>query len=93
MSAPASPTRVKRNENFAELASSRKSLGERDHRAGARGDAVDGGDDRERAVAHRLDDRAAHPRELEQLAGGHALQLADDLLDVAARAEAASLRR
>ena len=91
MSAPARPTRVKRNENFAVGRQQPEVARQREHRAGAGGDAVDRRDDRERAVAHRLDDRAAHARELEQLAGGQLLELADDLLDVAARAEAAAL--
>ena len=91
MSAPARPTFVKRNENLAELAQQPEVGRQREHRAGAGGDAVDRRDDRERAVAHRLHDGAAHARELEQLAGGHPLQLADDLLDVAAGAEAAAL--
>ena len=90
MSAPARPTRVKRNANFAERATSRKIGGEREHRARSRRDAVDGSDDRQRRVTHRLDDRAAHPGEVEQLARAHPLQLADDLLDVTAGAEAAA---
>ena len=89
MSPPDSPTLVKRNANGAE-GEQPEVGGQRDDRAGAGGDAVDRGDDRERALAHGLDHRAGHPGELEQLGGLHP-QLADDLLDVAARAEAAAL--
>ena len=60
---------------------------ERDHRAGAGGDAVDRRDHRQRALAERSDNRAGHARELEQIAGLHRLQGTDDLDDVTARAE------
>ena len=50
MSAPARPTLVNRNENFAELASSRRSAAG-EHGPGACGDAVDGRDDRDRKSA------------------------------------------
>ena len=89
MSAPASPTLVKRKANDAELARRRKSL------AGARTEpapaatpltaAIIG----QRAVAQRLGHRTGHAGELEQLRGAHLLELPDDLVDVAARAEAA----
>ena len=61
-----------------------------DHRAGAGAHAVDRGDDRLRAVAHRLDEIAGHPGEREQLRRRHLRQRPDDLVDVAARAEVAA---
>ena len=64
--------------------------GERDHRAGARAHAVDGRDDRLRAVPHRLHEIARHPGEGEELRHRHPRQRADDLVDVAARAEVAA---
>ena len=66
MSAPASPTRVNRN---AVLASRRRvaQVGRhRQNRAGAGADAVDRGDDRLRALPHRLDEIAGHAREGEE---------------------------
>ena len=91
MSAPARPDAREQERELRRAREQPEVAREREHRAGAGRDAVDRGDDRQRAVAHRLDDRAAHARELEQLAGGQPLQLADDLLDVAAGAEAAAL--
>ncbi len=82
---------MNRNANDADDASSRKSRRQRDHRAGAGRDPVDGRDHRQRALAQGLHHRAGHPGELEQLRGRHLLQLADDLLDVAAGAEPAAL--
>ena len=93
MSAPDSPT-LREQEGERRRAGQQPEVGgQRDHRAGAGGDPVDGGDHRQRAVAQALDHRAGHARELEQLRGLHPLQRADDLLDVAARAEPAPLRR
>ena len=91
MSAPDRPTREKRKANDAERASEAEVGGEGEHRPGAGGHPVDRGDHRQRALAQRLDDRAGHARELEQPGGVELLQLADDLLDVAAGAEAAAL--
>src|SRR5262249_12709422 len=62
--------------------------GEGDHRAGAGGDPVDRRDHGQGALAQPLRDRARHARELEQPAGVELQKLADDLVDVAARAEA-----
>ena len=53
-------------------------------------DAVDRSDDRLRAGAHRVDQVAGHARELEQPVAVHFGQRADDLVDVAARAEIAA---
>jgi hypothetical protein len=64
---------------------------ERDHRAGAGGDAVDRGDDRDWALAHGPDDVAGHLREPHEVAGLHGDQLADDLVDVTAATEPAAL--
>ena len=82
---------MNRNANDADSREQPEVGGQRDHRAGAGGDAVDGGDHGHRQLAQRLDDRAGHPRELAQLGGLALDQLADDLLDVAAGAEAAAL--
>ena len=92
MSAPASPTRVKRNAKDADRLIRRKSLASASTEPGAGRDAVDRGDDRQWArPACAANGRAGHAGESEQLGGLHLLQLADDLLDVAARAEAAPL--
>ena len=64
--------------------------GHGDDRAGADADAVDRGDDRLRAAAHRLDQVAGHPGEVEQARHRPLGQRADDLVDVAARAEIAA---
>ena len=66
---------------------------ERDHRAGADADAVDGGDDRLRTGAHRLDEIAGHAREGEQPLHVARQQRADDVVHVAARREVAAVRR
>src|SRR5262249_50971965 len=55
----------------------------------AGGDPVDRRDDGERHLAQPLDDRSGHARELEQLLRFVLHELANDLLHVAARAEAA----
>ena len=55
MSQPARPTRVKRKAVLAAGVRDAQVGEERDHRAGADADAVDGGDDRLRTGAHRLD--------------------------------------
>ena len=91
MSPPDSPTLVNRNANRAERRHDPEVRGERDHRPGAGGDALDAGDDRDRALAHRLDHVAGHLGEADQLARVHLDQLADDLVDVAAAAEALAL--
>ena len=61
---------------------------ERDRRAGAGADAVDGSDDGLRAVPHRLHEIAGHARERENVAGAprllHLNQRPNDLVDVAA---------
>ena len=56
MSAPDRPTRVNRKAKLADCGEQAEVGGERDHRAGAGGDPVDGGDHRQRALAQRLDD-------------------------------------
>ena len=67
MSAPARPTRTNRNAVFARRRAEPQVGREREHRARAGADAVDGRDDRLRAMAHRLDEVAGHAREREQL--------------------------
>src|SRR2546425_7497030 len=62
-------------------------------RAGAGARAVHGGDDRLRAVAHRLDQVSRHARELEQLGLAHLRERPDDLVHVAAGAEIAARAR
>jgi len=57
------------------------------HRTGTGADAVDGGDDRLRGLAHRQHQVAGHSRELQQLRHAHADQRPDDLVHVAAGAE------
>ena len=68
--------------------------GHRDDGAGAGAHAVDRGDDRLRAGAHRLDQVAGHARECEQArhvaVALHLDQWPDDLVHVAARAEIAA---
>ena len=93
MSAPARPTRVKRNESFAECASSRKSEASASTEPAPAATPLTAATIGSGAVAHRLHDRSAHAREVEKLAGAHLLELADDLLDVAAGAEAAAFAR
>ncbi len=56
MSAPAKPTRVKRNANFAERATSRRSAASASTAPRPRRDPVYGRDDRERRLPQRLDD-------------------------------------
>ena len=91
MSAPDSPTRVNRNANDADCASRRKSA------ASAITDPAPAATPLTAAMTgigssrSALDDGAGHPRELAQLGGLALDQLADDLLDVPARAEPASL--
>ena len=63
----------------------------RDDGARADRDAVDRRDDRPAQLADALDERARHARELEQAARVPGEELADDVLDVAAGAEAAPL--
>lgn len=65
--------------------------GEGEDRAGARRHAVHGGDHREGALAYGPDDLPGHPVEVEQLGGVHGEGGADDLVDVAAGAEAAAV--
>ena len=65
----------------------------REHRSGSGGDPVDRSDDREGALAHRLHDRARHPREGKEVGRLGALELADDLLHIPAGAEPAPLAR
>jgi hypothetical protein len=65
--------------------------GDRDHAAGAGRDPLDAGDDRDRALAHRPDHVTGHLGEAHQAGGVHLDQLADDLVDVAAAAEALAL--
>lgn len=62
---------------------------ERDQGSRAGGDAVDGGDDRDRTLAYPLDHRPGHSCELEQPLRIHLEELADDLVDVATGTEAA----
>ena len=64
---------------------------EGDDRPRARCGPVDGGDDRQRALSHRLDDRTGHAGELEEAARIRTDQVANDVVDIAARAEAAAL--
>ncbi len=59
--------------------------------ARARGDPVHRGDHGERALAQRPYNLAGHPVEVEQFAGVHGQGGADDVVDVAAGAEAAAL--
>ena len=87
MSQPARPTRLKRNAVLLRAVPTRRSRRHRQDRAGAGADAVDRGDDRLRADAHRLDQVAGHAREHQQLGRLQPHQRADDLVHVAARAE------
>ena len=64
--------------------------GHGEDRAGAGAHPVDRGDDRLRAGAHRPDQVAGHAGEGEQFGHRHLGQRADDLVDVAARAEIAA---
>ena len=82
---------MNRNAKRAELGQETQVRREGDHRSGAGRDTVDGRDHRERALAQRPDDGSGHARELEQIAGLHRLQGADDLDDVTARAEPRAL--
>ena len=61
-----------------------------DDRAGADADAVDGGDDRLRAMAHGFDQIAGHAREVEQFRHAHFGERGDDVVHVAAGAEIAA---
>ena len=72
----------------ARSAARRRSDGEGDHRARARRRAIEGGDDRLVEQPHVRDDRARHPRELEVRLHIPLQQLADDLMHIAAGAEA-----
>src|SRR5690606_23791266 len=63
----------------------------RDDRARADGDPVDGGDDRAPQRRDLADEPAGEARELEQSAGVAREQLGDDVVLVAAGAEAATL--
>ena len=90
MSQPASPTRVNRNAVFDCGGAVAQIGGHRDDRAGAGADAVDRGDDRLRASAHRLHQIAGHAGEIEQLGHRHLGERADDLVHVAAGAEVAA---
>src|SRR5690606_20817068 len=62
-----------------------------DHGAGADADAIDGGDDRLRAGAHRLHQIAGHAREGEQSLHVAPEQRADDIVHVTAGAEIAGI--
>ena len=88
MSAPARPTFVNRNANRRRAREQPEVGRERDHRAGPGGHAVHRGDDRERALAHALHDRPRHPREVQERALVGVAERADDLVHVAAGAEA-----
>ena len=90
MSAPDRPTRVNRKAVLALGAAKRMSLAMAMIAPGARAHALDRGDDRLRAGAHRPDQVAGHPGEAEQAVAVHLGQRADDLVDVAARAEIAA---
>src|SRR5690606_9228209 len=65
--------------------------GQGDDRPGPGGDPVHGGDHRDRRLADALDDVAGHAGEVEQGPGVHLQQLADDVVDVASRAEPPAL--
>ena len=84
MSQPARPTRAKRNAVFAAGVREAQVREQRDHGAGADAHAVDGGDDRLRTGAHRLDEIAGHAREGEQPLHVARQQRADDVVHVAA---------
>ena len=90
MSAPDRPTRVNRNAVLRARRGEADVAGHGEDRASARANAFDRGDDRLRAGAHRLDQVAGHARELQQPGVVHFRQRADDLVDVAARAEIAA---
>src|SRR6185503_13680442 len=62
----------------------------REDRAGAGAYALDRGDDRLRAGAHRPDEVAGHPREAQKPLAIHLRQGPDDFVDVAARTEIAT---
>ena len=87
MSQPARPTRLNRNAVLRARGAEAQVGRHRDDRAGARADAVDRGDDRLRAGAHRLDQVAGHAGEHQELGRLQPHQRADDLVHVAAGAE------
>src|SRR6185437_13382352 len=64
--------------------------GHGEDRAGAGAHALDRRDDRLRTAAHRADQVAGHAGEANEAAAVHLRQRADDLVDVAARAEIAA---
>ena len=91
MSPPERPTLVKRKAKRADGVGDPEVGGQGEDRAGARGDPVHGGDHGEGALAEGADDLPGHPVEVEELGGVHGEGGADDLVDVAAGAEAAAL--
>jgi hypothetical protein len=93
MSQPARPTRLKRKAVLLRCGADAQVRRHGDDGAGARAHAVDRRHDRLRAGAHRLDEVTRHAREHQQLRRLQAHQRADDLVDVAARAEVAAFAR